>query len=174
MESLSGTLLVASPHLLDPNFARSVVLLLEHSAEDGALGIILNRPSTSGLDEELPEWVHLLAEPTVVFIGGPVEPQVAVGLADGLSGSAVDGVGVVDLSAPPGEIDAPVRVYAGYAGWSPGQLEAELREGGWIVAPAEPADIFATDPDAVWSAVLRRQPGPTALLATFPVDPEMN
>lgn len=173
MQSLAGALLLASPHLSDPNFSRSVVLILEHD-EEGALGVVLNRPSTSGLDDELTEWAHLLAEPTVVFIGGPVQPQVAVGLAEGVDGSPVDRVGIVDLSAPPGELDAPVRIYAGYSGWGPGQLEYELGGGGWIVVPAETADVFATDPDHLWSSVLKRQPGTTALLATFPLDPAMN
>ena len=173
MPSLAGALLIASPHLLDPNFFRSVVLILEHD-DEGALGVILNRPSTSGLDDDLPEWAPLLAEPEVVFVGGPVQQQVAVGLAEGVGGSAVDGVGLVDLSAAPGELTAPVRVYAGYAGWTAGQLEAELRDGGWIIAPAEPADVFAADPAGLWRAVLKRQPGPTSLLATFPDDPGLN
>jgi putative transcriptional regulator len=173
MRSLAGYLLVASPHLLDPNFFRTVVLLLEHD-EEGAVGVILNRPSRSGLGEELPEWEPLLAVPEVVFVGGPVEPQTAVGLAHGLEGSAVAGVGIVDLSASPGELAAPVRVYAGYAGWGPDQLEMELAEGSWIVADAIAPDVFISDPDSLWSAVLRRQPGTTALLATFPIDPSLN
>lgn len=173
MQSLAGSALVASPHLFDPNFFRTVVLLLEHD-EDGAVGVVLNRPSTSGLGDELPGWEMLLAEPPVVFVGGPVDPQSAIGLAQGVAGSPVDGVGIVDLSAPPGDLIAPVRIYAGYAGWGPGQLEAELAEGGWIVADAIAPDVFALEPDRLWSAVLKRQPGPTALLATFPVDPSLN
>ena len=173
MHSLAGYVIVASPHLLDPNFFRTVVLLLEHD-EDGAVGVVLNRPSTSGLGDELPGWESLLAEPPVVFVGGPVEPQTAIGLAEGVEGSPVAGVGIVDLSAPPGDLLAPVRVYAGYAGWGPGQLEDELAEGGWIVAEAIAPDVFAFEPDSLWRAVLKRQPGPTALLATFPVDPSLN
>ncbi|MCP4250424.1 MAG: YqgE/AlgH family protein [bacterium] len=173
MESHAGVLLVASPHLLDPNFFRSVVLILDHT-EEGAVGVIINQPSTSGLGEELPDWAPLLAEPGVVFVGGPVQPDAAVGLADGVDGSSLPGVGIVDLSAPPGDLDSPVRIYAGYAGWGPGQLEAELVEGGWIVAKAEADDVFAVEPDAVWSTVLKRQSGPTAWLASFPVDPSLN
>ena len=173
MESLAGSVLVASPHLLDPNFFRTVVLLLEHD-EDGAVGVVLNRPSTSGLGDELPGWEILLADPQVVFVGGPVEPQTAIGLAEGVDGSPVPGVGIVDLSAPPGELAAPVRIYAGYAGWGPGQLEAELADGGWIVATAIAPDVFTLDPDSLWSAVLKRQPGAIALLATFPIDPGLN
>jgi len=173
MESLAGVLLVASPHLLDPNFFRAVILILEHN-EEGAVGVIINQPSTSGLGEELPDWAPLLAEPGVVFVGGPVQPDAAVGLADGVDGSSLPGVGIVDLSAPPGELGVQVRIYAGYAGWGPGQLESELAQGGWIVARAEAEDVFAVEPDAVWSAVLKRQKGTTALLATFPVDPSLN
>ncbi len=173
MNSLAGALLVASPHLLDPNFFRTVVLILEHT-EAGAVGVIINQPSTSGLGDELPDWAPLLAEPGVVFLGGPVQPDSAVGLADGVDGSSLPGVGIVDLSAPPGELANPVRIYAGYAGWGPGQLEFELAEGGWIVAAAEAEDVFAVEPDAVWSTVLKRQPGPTALLASFPIDPSLN
>jgi putative transcriptional regulator len=173
MDSLAGALLVASPHLLDPNFYRSVVLVLEHD-EDGAVGVIINRPSTSGLGEELPDWAPLLAQPPVVFVGGPVQPEAAVGLADGVEGSSLPGVGIVDLSAPPGALDVPVRIYAGYAGWGSGQLEAELAEGGWIVATARSEDVFVGDPGSLWAAVLRRQPGPTALLSSFPIDPRLN
>ncbi|MGI9648440.1 MAG: YqgE/AlgH family protein [Acidimicrobiia bacterium] len=173
MDSLAGRLLVASPHLLDPNFFRSVVLILEHD-EQGAVGVVINQPSTSGLDGELPEWAGLLAEPPVVFVGGPVQPEAAVGLADGVEGSPVAGVGLVDLSAPPGELSVPVRIYAGYAGWGPGQLEDELREGGWIVAAAQAGDVFAETPGALWSSILKRQPGVTALLASFPLDPGLN
>ncbi len=173
MASLAGALLLASPHLLDPNFFRSVVLILEHD-EAGALGVILNRPSTSGVDEAMPEWAPLLAEPSVVFIGGPVQPEAAVGLARGLDGSSVAGIGVVDLSASPGEMAVPVRIYSGYAGWGAGQLETELEDGGWIIAGAQVDDVFAAKPGLLWAEVLKRQPGPTALLASFPLAPGLN
>lgn len=174
MTSLAGSLLLASPQLLDPNFFRTVVLLLEHTPEEGAFGVVLNRPSSSGLGEELPGWEPLLAEPEVVFVGGPVQPQVAVGLSGAASGSTASDVRVVDLSASPGNVDAPVRIFAGYAGWSPGQLEAELLEGGWVVAAAEAGDVFSPQPERLWRDVMRRQPGLTALLASFPLDPAMN
>lgn len=164
---------MASPHLLDPNFFRAVVLVLEHD-EDGALGVVLDRPSTSGPGDELPEWEPLLAAPAVVFVGGPVQPQIAIGLAEGVDGSPVAGVGIIDLSASPGELAGPVRIYAGYAGWGPGQLEAELVQGSWIVGDARAVDVFTAEPGDLWRAVLRRQPGATALLATFPFDPGLN
>lgn len=173
METLAGMLLVASPHLLDPNFFRAVVVILEHD-ENGAVGVILNRPSESRLGDELPDWAPLLAEPGVVFVGGPVQPDAAVGLADAVAGATGAGVDIVDLSAPPGEIQARVRIYAGYAGWGPGQLEDELLEGGWIVVEAMPGDAFAPDPEGLWRTVLKRQAGTTALLASFPIDPRLN
>jgi putative transcriptional regulator len=173
MDSLAGALLVAAPHLLDPNFFRSVILILEHT-EEGAVGVIINYPSTSELDDQLPDWKPLLADPPVVFVGGPVQPESAIGLAEGVDGSSLAGVGIVDLAAPPGELTAAVRIYAGYAGWGPGQLEAELVEGGWVVAEATANDVFAAEPGAVWSAVLKRQPGPIAMLASFPLDPSLN
>lgn len=173
MASLAGSLLVASPRLLDPNFFRAVVFVLEHD-EAGALGVVLDRPSTTGPDEELPDWVPLLADPSVVFVGGPVQPQIAIGLAGGVEGSPLPGVGIVDLGAPPGDVGAPVRVYAGYAGWGPGQLEAELGESSWIVTEASASDVFTTEPEDLWRTVLGRQSGVTAWLANFPVDPRLN
>lgn len=173
MESLAGQLLIASPSLMDPNFYRAVVLLVEHGQE-GAAGVILNRPSTTGPGEELPEWTPLLAEPEVVFIGGPVEPQAAVGLAQTHGQEVLPGVGMVDLSATPGGDAAEVRVFAGYAGWGPGQLEAELDEGSWLILAALPADVFTPAPERLWRDVLRRQPGRVAMLAGFPDDPRLN
>ena len=173
MDSLAGSLLVASPALLDPNFYRAVVLLVEHN-DEGAAGVILNRPSTRGPGDELPEWLPLLADPEVVFVGGPVEPRAAVGLAQTDGGEVLPGVGMVDLSAGPGGISSAVRVFAGYAGWGPGQLEAELAEQAWVVLTAKPDDVFSPFPERLWRQVLQRQPGPVAMLATYPDDPRLN
>lgn len=173
MDSLAGNLLVASPSLGDPNFYRSVVLLVEHGPE-GAAGVILNRPSTTGPGDELPDWAPLLAQPDVVFIGGPVEPQAAVGLAREGSDEVLPGVAMVDLSAQPAVVDTAVRVYAGYAGWGPGQLEAELEENAWLVLTARDEDVFTGAPERLWREVLRRQPGRLAFLANFPDDPRLN
>lgn len=178
-----GKLLVATPTLLDPNFARTVVLMLEHT-EDGALGVVLNRPSETGVGEALPAWEALTASPPVVFVGGPVAPGAAIGLARGTLAEAVDGwapvsddLGTVDLGRPPAELEVGIemlRVFAGYAGWTAGQLDAELAVDGWFVVEAERDDAFASEPSAMWSAVLRRQPGRLAVFANAPTDVSVN
>jgi putative transcriptional regulator len=188
--SLAGSLLVASPTLEDPNFARSVVLLLDHDA-DGALGVVLNRPSQISAFDALPRWAALASEPAVVHVGGPVTPQVVVclgrvrgGAANGVPSTVPQGwtpltgaVGAVDLEREPDEVVAcldGLRLFAGYAGWGAGQLETELRLGGWLVVPAEPDDAFTHEPDKLWSRVLRRQGGELAMLHTMPADPTQN
>jgi putative transcriptional regulator len=182
-DRLTGRLLVATPSLRDPNFDRAVVLILSHD-DDGALGVVVNRPTGVPVTEILPNWQPVVTAPGVVFHGGPVSLDSALGLvamADGtepLGVRRVSGqVGVVDLDTPP-EIVQPgvvaMRVFAGYAGWSPEQLESEIAEGSWYVVDAEPDDAFRDDAEALWRAVLRRQDGPLALMATFPPDPSLN
>jgi putative transcriptional regulator len=176
-EKVDGRLLVASPALSDPNFFRAVVLILTHD-DDGALGVVLNRSSDEPVEPHLPAWSDHLAYPPVVFVGGPVEPAVAIGLvrdADPVDPTALEGVGLVDLAAEPGPDPAgPIRVFSGYAGWGAGQLENELEEGAWFVLPGLPEDAFSDDPQALWPAVLRRQGGALAMLANFPEDPRLN
>jgi putative transcriptional regulator len=180
---LKGRLLVATPNLSDPNFDRTVILLLEHG-EEGALGVVLNRPSDLDLAEPLPEWARAAALPSVVFIGGPVAPTAAVCLARvGACGGApwweqlLGPVGTLDLDADPDEaiprLDE-IRVFAGYAGWGPGQLEGEIAAGGWFVVDADAADPLSPAPENLWSTVLRRQRGTLALFAAYPPDPTMN
>ncbi len=180
---LKGRLLVATPNLGDPNFERTVILVLEHG-DEGALGVVLNRPSDLDLAEPLPEWARAAAHPSVVFIGGPVAPSAAVCLARLASHGRTDGweqllgsVGMLDLDSDPDEAIArldEIRVFAGYAGWGPGQLEGEIAEGGWFVVDAEVADPLSPSPENLWAAVLRRQPGTLALFAAYPADPTMN
>lgn len=182
-DGLTGRLLVATPSLRDPNFDRSVVLVLSHD-DDGALGVVVNRPTAVPVTEILPHWQPVVTEPGVVFHGGPVSLDSALGLvamADGaepLGVRRVSGrVGVVDLDAPPEVVQPAVvamRVFAGYAGWSPDQLESEIAEGSWYVVDAEPGDAFQGKAEVLWQAVLRRQAGPLALMATFPADPSLN
>jgi putative transcriptional regulator len=184
-EYYTGQLLVASPVLRDPNFARSVVLLLDHDS-DGALGVVVNRPTELPVTSVLESWTGLVCEPEVLFQGGPVATDSALGLAKlppGGEGEPVgwkrlyDRLGLVDLDAPPellaGGLEV-LRVFAGYAGWSPGQLEVEIKDGGWYVVDAEQGDAFTADPASLWRRVLRRQRGELALVATFPDDPTMN
>jgi putative transcriptional regulator len=183
--TLTGRLLVATPALGDSNFERSVVLVLDHD-EDGALGIVINRPTPVDVAEVLPVWQPLATEPGVLFQGGPVALDSALGLAlvpgegddEPLGWRRVVGrLGLVDLDVPPEVLAAEVtrlRIFAGYAGWGAGQLEAEIEEGAWYVVPAEPQDPFFDDPDQLWARVLRRQGGQLAMLATMPAEPGLN
>ncbi len=183
MESFQGKLLVASPSLRDPNFSRSVVLLCQHDS-DGALGLILNRPTDDAVAGFLPDWAPHLSTPEVVFEGGPVQREAAVALARVTGDPPDDGwvrvdreLGLLDVSVPPWDVPGKVealRVFSGYAGWSAGQLEDELRTHDWFVVAAEPADAFGADPLPLWRVVLARQPGRLRLLAHFPPDPMLN
>lgn len=172
--SLAGRLLVASTDLVEPNFARTVVFLLQHD-EDGALGLILNRPSESPVVDHLPWLADHVGGPPVVFVGGPVEPEVAIALERALSPdrpTAIEGVGILDVEDT--RSMTPCRVFSGYAGWGGGQLEGELALGAWYVVDAAAGDVFTEEPEELWSAVLRRQGGHLALLSTFPPDPTLN
>ncbi len=188
-EALAGRLLVATPMLGDPNFRRTVVLIVEHEPEQGTLGVVLNRPTKIPVGQVLEPWTELVTGPDVVFSGGPVAPNSALALAvvpgtdepvgwHPLEGApAMARLGLVDLDAPPGLIAPAIvslRVYAGYAGWSAGQLVAEIEEGAWYVLPGEPADAFSAEPERLWPAVLRRQGGELAYVATYPDDPGLN
>jgi len=180
VQSLKGQLLIAGPGLSDPNFRRTVVLVGEHS-EEGALGVILNRASESTVDETVPELSTLVAGLDAIHLGGPVQPSAIVVLAEfsqpDRAGSLVLGsVGFLPSEVDPDELGElrRARVFAGYAGWGPGQLDGELEEGSWIVEPALPDDVFTTDPDELWSDVLRRKGGPFSVLALMPLDPSLN
>lgn len=181
--TLTGRLLVATPILGDPNFDRTVVLLLEHG-EEGAVGLVLNRPSETDVADPLPEWDGVAAAPSVIFVGGPVAQSAVIGLARcGAGGAATGwrplggGVGIVDLGDGPADVVAPIedlRLFAGYAGWGDGQLEAEIDAGAWWVVAAAPSDALSPAPELLWSTVLRRQRGRIAMHAWFPADPSTN
>jgi len=180
VESLKGHLLVAGPALVDPNFRRTVVLVGEHT-EEGALGVVLNRASDATVLEAVPELSGLVDELERVHVGGPVQQTAIVVLADFVdpeqAGALVlDSVGFLPAEVDPDEIGdlRRARVFAGYAGWGPGQLEDELEEGSWIVEPARPDDVFTGDPDELWSHVLRRKGGPYEVLSLMPPDPSLN
>jgi putative transcriptional regulator len=184
--SLKGRLLIALPALRDPNFDRTIVFVLQHD-EAGAVGVVLNRPTRLEVVDALPQWGHIVANPPVFFVGGPVGPSSAIclarlrsevpdGPADGWQ-AVTDRIGTLDLTRDPdevaGEVDA-IRVFSGYAGWRGGQLEDELVAGAWLVTDAASADPLCEEPAELWRIVLRRQPGSLALLALFPEDPSLN
>jgi putative transcriptional regulator len=180
----AGNLLVASAELLDPNFVDTVVLLLDVN-EEGALGVVLNRPSALPVSEVLGEWGDVVEEPEVLFQGGPVSTDGALAVALAAPGgeesvgfrSVTERLGLLDLDTPSELVAGTVerlRIFAGYAGWGTGQLEEEIEEGSWYVVPGVPDDVFRLDTHDLWRDVLRRQPGDLALHATRPVDPELN
>jgi putative transcriptional regulator len=187
--ALVGKLLVANPRLIDPNFDRTVVLILVHS-EDGALGVVINRPSDTAVGEALPQWSERAGPPAVMFLGGPVSRDSVICLArvpapaalEACAGDdvwrVVDGdLGTLDLDTDADRLDDTVsdlRIFAGYSGWSAGQLESELGAGGWWVVEARPGDPFSPAPQSLWHQVLRRQGGDLALVAAYPPDPSMN
>jgi putative transcriptional regulator len=180
VNSVKGHLLVAGPSLFDPNFRRTVVLVGEHS-EEGALGVVLNRSSESTVAEAVPELTAIVDGDEAVHVGGPVQPSAIVVLADFVDAERAGALVLESIGFLPAEVDPDelgelrrARVFAGYAGWGPGQLDEELAEGSWIVEPALPDDVFTTDPDALWSDVLRRKGGPYQLLAMMPLDPSLN
>ena len=180
MDSLRGHLLIAGPSLVDPNFWRTVVLVGEHS-EEGALGVVLNRASDAAVDETVPELAILADDLGQVHVGGPVQPSAIVVLADFLeperaASLVLDSVGFLPAEVDPttlGELKR-ARVFAGYAGWGAGQLEGELAERSWIVEPALPDDVFMSEPEELWSGVLKRKGPAFDLIRLMPIDPSMN
>lgn len=186
--SWAGRLLVARPELGDPNFSRTVVLILQYHRDEGCLGVVLNRPGEIALADVLPTWLSLCPPPAVLFVGGPVQPEAAICLGRTWPGTtasvgyaplpAADGpdpqLGTVDLDADPVAGLQQVRVFSGYAAWGPGQLEGEVGDGAWWVVDALPGDAFGAYPAGLWSVVLRRQGLPLALMATATADPRLN
>jgi putative transcriptional regulator len=169
-ESLRGKLILASPTLIDPNFARTVVLIAEHT-EEGAMGLVLNRPADSTVSDAVPDLAWLTDDDARVYLAEFERPEMAGALIDdelGFIGTDAD-----DPEALEGAIRR-ARVYAGHAGWGPGQLEEELAEEAWIVEPPRREEVFAEDADGLWAAVLRRKGREYALLATMPLDPSLN
>lgn len=177
-----GRLLVAAPSLVDPNFRRTVVLMLEHS-EEGALGVVLNRPTPLMAHEALPSpLAEALPEGERVHEGGPVQPDAVIVLGDFVDPAAaativLGSVGIFDPTLHAGEGPPAVRamrVFGGYAGWGAGQLEAELEQEAWIDAPCTVDDVFAERPGELWQTVLERKGGPYRLVARMPEDPSLN
>jgi putative transcriptional regulator len=176
-----GRLLVATPLLSDPSFARTVVYLLEHDG-GGTVGVVVNRPSHTPVGQVLPDWHDVVTGPAVVFGGGPVQPDGALCLgqlaSDGPGVKPVVGrVGTVDLDAEVAVVTAltsRLRIFAGHSGWAPGQLDDEIEAGGWWVVAGSADDLFSASPRTLWRTVLRRQRPPLNVLSTYPPDPLLN
>lgn len=177
-ESLRGSLLIAGPQLLDPNFRRTVVLVADHG-DEGAMGVILNRPSGMSVADAAPDLEELVGPDAPIFAGGPVQPTSGVVLAEITEADEPifdDVVLVPGLHELADVIDGAgrIRVFAGYAGWGPGQLDDEIARDDWIVDPARSSDVFTEEPDTLWGAVLERKGGQFALVARMPDDPSLN
>jgi putative transcriptional regulator len=181
MDSLKGKLLLASPTLEDPNFARAVVLVAEHT-DDGAMGLVLNRPADATVGDSAPELEELVDAREALYVGGPVQPTGVIVLAaftdPGAAGLLIsDDVGFLSAQLDLAESRAVThrtRIFAGHAGWGPGQLDEELDREDWIVEAPRPDELFSSDPESLWSAVLTRKGGTFALVARMPVDPSLN
>jgi putative transcriptional regulator len=181
MESTRGQLLIAGPALADPNFWRTVVLVIEHN-DDGALGLVLNRASETTVGESVPQLAELVDVDEQLFIGGPVQPSAVIVLAefeDPADAALISfgDIGVLGTGTELGQLIAGVRAgraFVGHSGWGPGQLDAELERGDWILEPAKTSDAFCSTPGELWSTVLTRKGGSYALLARMPPDPTVN
>lgn len=175
--SYKGHLIVARPELLDDNFDRTITVILDHTP-DGALGLVLNRPTAEPLEAYFPGWIDLAAAPTTLYEGGPVEPQGLIALAMGRTqGHLGLGLHTIDLDDDPALAAAEfirLRVFAGHAGWGPGQLEGEMANGAWWSLAATPDDVFTTHPDRLWSTVLRRADYELQWFAHYPKDASLN
>ena len=180
MESLRGRLLVAGGGLFDPNFRRAVILVADHD-EDGAAGVVLNRRSDVTVGHAAPALTSLVPAEELLYVGGPVQPQSAVVLADFRHPDLPDRPVFGSIGLLTGDEVAEVlrgirraRVYAGYSGWAPGQLDAEVQGDSWLVEDPAPEDVFTSDPEGLWSAVVRRKGRAFSMLALMPDDPSLN
>jgi putative transcriptional regulator len=173
----AGKLLISSPSMSDANFDRTVVFMIEHT-DEGALGVVINRPAPIDVTDAVPQWAAFVGEPPVIFIGGPVAQGSVLALARAEKEEptaeftpVLGAVGVLDATLEPSELATPileVRLFSGYSGWAPGQLERELEVGAWFVIDAEPDDPLSTQPENLWAVVLKRQEGREAMATQDP------
>jgi putative transcriptional regulator len=180
MDALTGQLLIAGPGLFDPNFRRTVLLIGHHDA-DGAVGVVLNRSLEVPVSEAVPALSHLVPAGEPVYLGGPVQPEGVVVIADFADTDRAELLAVGTIGFLPPESDPDIatvirraRVFAGYAGWGAGQLEVELQDDSWIVEPARPHDIFHPKPERLWDDVLRRKGSAFDTVRLMPADPSLN
>jgi len=180
MEPLTGSLLISNTSLLDPNFRRTVVLIGHHD-EQGAVGVVLNQPLDVAVRDAVPPLGSLVDADDPLFDGGPVQPDSVVVIADFIDPSRAEilALGSIGFLPPDAGVEIAqeirrARVYAGYAGWGPGQLEDELEEASWVTVQAEPGDVFHDQPARLWDDVLRRLGRGYDMLRSMPRDPSMN
>jgi putative transcriptional regulator len=179
VDSLQGKLLVSSPALVDPNFRKTVVLVAHHD-DEGAMGLVLSRPSSVPAVDAVPALDGIPGADDPVFVGGPVQPEAFMVLAEfddvGQAAAPIlNGLGFMPADAEPVDLAIRrLRLFAGYSGWGGGQLEAELAEDSWIVVDAIADDAFADDPDELWRVVLHRKGGAFSLMENMPFDPGLN
>jgi len=181
VSSLKGCLLVATPALFDPNFRRTVVLVGEHG-DEGSMGLILNRPADVTVGEAVPPLAAVVGADSRVYVGGPVQPEAVLVLAEFDDASAASSlvVGDVGFASSDDDLEAlagavrRARLFAGYSGWGPGQLESELDEESWLVEPAEGVDLFPDPGVDLFGSVLRSKGGTFRVLALMPEDPSTN
>lgn len=170
-----GALLVAHPHLDDPNFERTVVLIIAHDESEGTMGVVINRLDPDPMpdaDSPLQRWIHSAAAPYSIYMGGPVDPSHFICLQEDITSTS--GVTSIDIISDAPHHNFRHRVFRGYAGWAAGQLRHEISLGGWFVVTSAPGDVFDNDSDTLWSRVLERQHGDLRKLAMFPEDPTLN
>jgi putative transcriptional regulator len=174
-----GQLLIAGPRLVDPNFWRTVVLIVEHT-DDGALGLVLNRPSETTVGEAVTELQQMLDVDEPLYVGGPVQPSALIVLAEFEQPEEAALISFEDIGVLAGAQEDPAtgvrrgRAFVGHSGWGPGQLDDELERGDWILEPARREDAFSESPLQLWESVLMRKGGSYALVARMPADPSVN
>jgi putative transcriptional regulator len=180
VDSFRGQILIASPALLDPNFRRTVVLVTEHT-DEGAAGLVLNRPSPAAVADVVPALEPIVDAGEQLWLGGPVQPEAVLVLGefvdpDEAAVPLFGGLGFPSLEEPEQIVPATTRrrVFAGYAGWSAGQLEDELSREDWILEPASNDDAFTDAPEELWRDVLHRKGGVYELVSRMPEDPSLN
>lgn len=171
----SGALLVAHPLMDDPNFARTVILIIAHDDAEGSMGLVVNRHDVGAEidpDSPLQRWIHSSVPPYHPFIGGPVETSNFLCLQEDITSTS--GVTSIDIMADSPRPEFRHRVFRGYSGWAPQQLAHEVASGGWIVVESEGNDAFDNEPVTLWARVLARQNSQVRKLAHFPDDPTFN
>jgi putative transcriptional regulator len=180
VDSLRGSLLIAGPTLFDPNFRRTVILVGEHT-DEGALGVVLNRPSDVTVGEVAPPLADLTGRDELLFFGGPVQPEAVVVLAEFDQPERAEMIVLDRIGFLIGEVDpertgpiARARAFAGYAGWGPGQLEEEMASSAWFAEPAKPQDVFAPHDGDLWRVAVRRKGKAFDTLSMMPFDPTLN